>query len=591
MSDVFISYARSTELQAEEIAAGLRDAGYDVWRDDQIPAYRAYAQVIEERLRGAKAVVVIWSEDAVQSQWVRAEADAARELGTLIQVTVDGTMPPLPFNQIQCARLDSMTGPGWTKVEESVAALVGRTASEPMARKATGSSPTVCVLPFTNMSGDAEQEYFSDGISEDITTDLSKISALHVVARNTAFSFKGRSPDVRDVARVTGATHVIEGSVRKSGSRVRISAQLIDGITGAHVWAERYDRDLTDIFAIQDELSAAIVEALRVKLLPEEKKLIENRGTENIEAYNLYLMARQQWISGVQGETRREESVIRLCDRAIGIDPKYGRAWALKALAQSTLHFGYTIGEEDGVATANHALKLDPNLAEAHSAKARAALYRRDFAEAEAEIGCALELAPESWEVNKEAVGVFVWQKKFGEAARYCEKCIALVPDDLQSWDTLMMIQSALHDEGKLREAAQGLFERSEAVIAREPQNHYAYGRAANALVVLGDIQRAQDWIGRALLIAPDNLDIRYNFACTLCAYPEWHEIALDHIAYVFSRSVGSIVRRADIDVDLDPVRSNPRFIEIYDRAMKRIAQIDQTEQVSPPADEGRPRS
>ena len=149
------------------------------------------------------------------------------------------------------------------------------------------------MLPFANMSGDAEQEYFSDGISEDITTDLSKVSALEVVARNTAFTFKGRSVDICEIARTSSVSHVLEGSVRKAGGRVRISAQLIDGTTGRHLWADRFDRELTDIFALQDEISNAIVQALKVKLLPEEKEAIENRGTTNPEAYDLYLIARQ----------------------------------------------------------------------------------------------------------------------------------------------------------------------------------------------------------------------------------------------------------------------------------------------------------
>src|SRR3954452_14674250 len=152
---------------------------------------------------------------------------------------------------------------------------------------------SICVLPFANMSGDAEQEYFSDGISEDITTDLSRVSALEVIARNTAFTFKGRSVDVCEVARKLGVTHVLEGSVRKVGNQVRITAQLIDGRTGGHVWADRFDRDLTDIFTIQDEISNAIVRALKIKLMPNEKKAIEQRGTQSAEAYNLYLLARQ----------------------------------------------------------------------------------------------------------------------------------------------------------------------------------------------------------------------------------------------------------------------------------------------------------
>src|SRR6185295_18869953 len=158
---------------------------------------------------------------------------------------------------------------------------------------------SICVLPFANMSGEAEQEYFSDGISEDIITDLSKVSALGVIARNTAFQFKGRSVDVPQVARQLKVSHVLEGSVRKAGGKVRITAQLIDGATGEHVWADRYDRDLEDIFAIQDEISKAIVGALKLKLLPEEKKAIEQRGTTSAEAYNLYLLARQYWVTGI----------------------------------------------------------------------------------------------------------------------------------------------------------------------------------------------------------------------------------------------------------------------------------------------------
>ena len=186
------------------------------------------------------------------------------------------------------------------------------------------------------MSGDPEQEYFSDGISEDITTDLSKISSLGVVARNTAFTFKGQSVDVAELARKLGVSHVLEGSVRKAGGRVRINAQLIDGENGEHLWAERYDRDLEDIFAIQDEISKAIVSALKLKLLPEEKKAIEQRGTTCAEAYNLYLLARQYWATGNHGDPRREERVMRICSRAVEIDPYYAEAWALLAIAQST---------------------------------------------------------------------------------------------------------------------------------------------------------------------------------------------------------------------------------------------------------------
>ena len=184
---------------------------------------------------------------------------------------------------------------------------------------------SICVLPFANMSGDAEQEYFSDGISEDIITDLSKVSALAVISRNSAFMYKGKHVDLPKVARELKVSHVLEGSVRKSGGRVRITAQLIDGTTDDHVWAERYDRDLNDIFALQDEISEAIVKALKLKLLPEEKKAIERRGTENVEAYNLYLMARQNYVTGGESDPRRMEAAIRICHRVTELIPTMHR--------------------------------------------------------------------------------------------------------------------------------------------------------------------------------------------------------------------------------------------------------------------------
>src|SRR5580698_8102702 len=219
MSDVFISYARSTEKQAEQVAEALRALGYNIWRDDELPAHRAYTEVIEERLKAAKAVVVIWSAEAVQSQWVRSEANRAREDHKLVQLNVDGARLPMPFDQIQCADLAGWSGDGqaaaWRKVLGSVEALVGQAVADPDAKAGgqTSRGPralSVCVLPFANMSGDAEQEYFSDGITEDIITDLSKVSALSVVSRNSAFQFKGQHVDVRAVARQLAVSHVLE---------------------------------------------------------------------------------------------------------------------------------------------------------------------------------------------------------------------------------------------------------------------------------------------------------------------------------------------------------------------------------------------
>src|SRR5206468_6905978 len=275
------------------------------------------------------------------------------------------------------------------------------------------------------------------GISEDITTDLSKISALGVIARNTAFTFKGQSVNVCDVASKLGVSHVLEGSVRKAGGRVRINAQLIDGASGDHVWAERYDRDLEDIFAIQDEISKAIVRALKLKLLPEEKKAIEQRGTTNVEAYNLYLMARQYWITGNHGDMRREERVMRICSRAVEIDPYYAQAWALLAIAQSSLRYGFGHDVDDGFAAAHTAIAIDPTIAEAHLPMVKRLQDRRLFDAAAAEMEAAIRLGPDSWEVNKEAGRFYLSRRDVPTATRHYEKAAELMETDFHAWAML----------------------------------------------------------------------------------------------------------------------------------------------------------
>ncbi len=266
------------------------------------------------------------------------------------------------------------------------------------------------------MSGDVEQEYFSDGISEDIITDLSKVSALAVASRNSAFLYKGMKVDVPKVARELKVSHVLEGSVRRAGGRVRITAQLVDGASNDSIWAERYDRDLNDIFSLQDEISQAIVKALKLKLLPEEKKAIEQRGTENVEAYNLYLMARRNYATGIESDPRRAEASIRLCSRATQIDPNYSRAWALMALGQMLLRFSHGRSGDDGMTAAERALSLDANLAEAHAVKARILSQNGRNDQASAELDAALRLDPESYEVNKSGAYLRVRQRRMGDA-------------------------------------------------------------------------------------------------------------------------------------------------------------------------------
>jgi adenylate cyclase len=584
--DVFISYARPSEEQAHRIAQSLRQEGFSVWRDDELPAHRSYSDVIEERLKSAKAVVVLWCAESAKSHWVRAEANTALEAGTLVQAMLDGTFPPMPFNQIQCADLkdwDGATGSlGWQKLESSVATLIKATddEAEPAGSAASRAKPertSICVLPFVNMSGEPEQEYFSDGISEDIITDLSNVSALSVVARNTSFTLKGESLDVKEVAEKLGVTHVLEGSVRKAGNRVRITAQLIDGSKGDHVWAARYDRDLTDIFEIQDEISKAIVDALKVKLLPAEKKAIENRGTSNVEAYNLYLMARQQWIQGSYGDLRRDKAILRFCKHSVELDPGYAQAWALMGLAQLELRFVHGL-EENGLPAAERALEINPDLPEAHCIKARYLEEDSQPEEAERQIQRALKLDSNSWEVNRESARILFRSGRIRESIPFFEKAAALMDTDWRNSSMLVCCYNAVGDTANARKAAETAVARVEAVIASDPTNCSALAMGSGALAALGEQDRARDWARRALLLDPDNLLGRYNIACALAHDLDDSEGALEALQPYFELTSSTTeIRHAEADPDLDSIRNDARFKTMLAAAKKRLGMAEVT--------------
>jgi adenylate cyclase len=292
MADVFVSYARSDKARVAPLVAAIEAQDWTVWWDPEIDAGQQFDDQIEAELKAAKAVLVVWTPTSAASRWVRGEAREAADRGTLVPVRFDGASLPMDVRAIHTTELDGWgedtSSPQFQSLLRALAAMIARNAatragiaveSPAPPVEVTTSRLAICVLPFANMSGDVEQEYFSDGISEDIITDLSKVSALAVASRNSAFLYKGMKVDVPKVARELKVSHVLEGSVRRAGGRVRITAQLVDGSSNDSIWAERYDRDLNDIFSLQDEISQAIVKALKLKLLPEEKKAIEQRGT------------------------------------------------------------------------------------------------------------------------------------------------------------------------------------------------------------------------------------------------------------------------------------------------------------------------
>ncbi|MEE9147649.1 MAG: adenylate/guanylate cyclase domain-containing protein, partial [Candidatus Tectomicrobia bacterium] len=212
------------------------------------------------------------------------------------------------------------------KVQLEAEVAASSVSPEPRAELPLPDKPSIAVLPFTNMSNDPEQEYFSDGMTDDIITDLSKISGLFVIAWNSTFTYKGQAVDMGEVSRRLGVRYMLEGSVRKAGNQVRINVQLIDARTGGHMWAERYDRELTALFTLQDEITQKIVFALQVKLTPEEQARLRRFPTENLEAYDSFLRGREYWNRFTQEANIQAR---RLYERALELDPQYAAAYAL----------------------------------------------------------------------------------------------------------------------------------------------------------------------------------------------------------------------------------------------------------------------
>ncbi|MEO5611810.1 MAG: TIR domain-containing protein [Sphingomicrobium sp.] len=579
MSRVFLSYARDDVHAAEQLAKFISDAGHEVWWDRHLQGGSRFTAEIDRALREAEAIVVLWSDASLESVWVQDEAAEGRDSGRLVPVSLGTSKPPLGFRQFHTISLVSEDGEGRARAMDNVLRAIAGTCGADLKQEEqkpaeTAKSRTkisVCVLPFVNMSGEPEQEYFSDGITEDIITDLSKVSSLSVIARNTAFTLKGQSLDLLEVARNLRVSHILEGSVRKAANRVRITAQLIDGTEGDHIWGDRYDRDLIDIFEIQDEISKAIVSVLKVKLLPQEKEALEERGTTNVAAYNLYLMARQQWISGGFSDPRRHERIIRLCREATLLDPEYGPAWALLALTQALLRFWH--GKEvDALPAAERAIAINPKLPEGYCVKARYLEEEGRIEEAEQLMRLALQLAPQSWEANRE-LAVFLYRHgRISEGIPFFEKAASLMESDTSSAAMLTSSYKVVDDPDKLREAALMCVKRAERAIALDPRSGVELAWGSGALVDLGEHERARDWIRRAVLVDPDNDSMRYNLACALAADLHDSDAAIQILEPWFDRlPTNTQIRHLEADPDLSTIRADPRFRRMLAQAKARL--------------------
>ena len=423
--------------------------------------------------------------------------------------------------------------------------------------------PSIAVLPFTNMSGDPEQEYFSDGITEDIITDLSKVSGLSVIARHSSFSYKGKPLKVQQIGRELGVDFMLEGSVRKAGARVRVTGQLVNCKKGSHVWAERFDRDLTDIFAIQDEITHAIVEQLKVRLLPQEREAVEQIPTENIEAYTYCLRGRDFYRRYIKHYLQLGR---RMFAKAVELDPLYARAYAGMADCDSFLRYYYRFDISTGsiLALADKALSLDEALPEAHASRGFALLLAHRPDEAVAEFERAIALDPSSFEAHYLYGRLCHGQGKMEKTAALFERAAEINPDDLNVPTFLTHVYRSLgRDEARLRWARRTV-EIAERQLALYPDDARPPCMGIEGLIELGETNRAREWISRALALEPDDPTVQYNVACGLTKLGEL-EWALDLLEHSLRNAPPEMISWVKHDADLDSLRNHPRYQEILE--------------------------
>jgi TolB-like protein len=360
--------------------------------------------------------------------------------------------------------------------------------------------PSIAVLAFNNMSGDSEQEYFSDGISEDIITDLSKLSEVHVIARNSSFTYKGKSVDVKQVGRDLGVRYVLEGSVRKAGNRVRVTGQLIDTANGAHIWADRFDRDLTDIFAVQDELTREIISALKVKLTPEQKDRLVRKSSIDIEAYNLFLRGREHAFINTRNGNIEARNLL---GNAVTLSSDFAAAFALISFTHVN---DYINGWADvperalqlGLEIAERSVAMDAEEPQGHFAVAVALLFHREHDRALAAARRCIALAPNLAEGHMATAHILTYSGNGAAAVGAIENYMRL--DPLYKDIALYFLAEARISLGQLDEAVAALKQRLE----RNPNSETSYALLAACYGHLGKTAESQAAWADVMRIAPE---------------------------------------------------------------------------------------
>jgi TolB-like protein/Flp pilus assembly protein TadD len=417
---------------------------------------------------------------------------------------------------------------------------------------------SIAVLPFTNMSADPENEYFTDGMAEEIINALMKVQALHVASRTSAFAFKGQKQDIRKIGEQLGVSTVLEGSVRKGGNKLRITAQLINVVDGYQLWSERYDREMEDIFAIQDEIAGSIVTALRVVLSDDEKRAIEKPPTTDVRAYDFYLRGRQ-----FLHQFRRTGILFarRMFERAIEVDPAYVQAHAGAADCCSFLYMYWDASKanlEQADSYSRRALQIGPEMAEAHASRGLAVSLSKRYDEANAAFETAIRLGPNLFEAHYFYGRALFQQGKYEDAIRQYQEAERLRPEDCQP--VLLAVQ-ALRSLGRTAEVPAALrkgVRLAEAYLDLNPDDVRTLTLGAVGLMALGEKEQALEWATRALTVDPEDPGLLYNVACVY-ALGGRSDDAFGCIDRAIRNGFGHR-EWLENDSDLASLREDPRF-------------------------------
>lgn len=432
---------------------------------------------------------------------------------------------------------------------------------------------SVAVLYFENLSRGEEDVYFRDGMTEDIITELSAIKGLRVFPRSAVFAYRDKQTTAPQIGQELSAAYVLEGSLRRAGNRIRITAQLVETRTGHSIWARRFDRTMEDVFAIQDEMAKNIAEALQVMLSEEEKAVIEKVPTANVEAYDYYLRGRQYFH---QFRRKGIEAARNMFKRAIEIDPNYARAWAGLSDCHSFLQFYWQPTHENlqqADTASRKALELDPDLAEAHASRGHLlSLLERDE-DARHEFEAAIRLNPNLFEAYYFYARSCLIHGQLEEAAKLFEEACRVRPDDYQAPSLLANAYEGMGVDSTIVQAAhRHAVEVIEKHLEMHPDDVRALYLGAQNLCRLGQNQRGLEWAQRALAIDPEDSAVCYNLTCIYAILGKTEE-AISSLEKAIACGFGDkkIIMN---DPYLNPIRSHPRYIALWKKLSSNDSRV-----------------